>query len=104
VDVQKVGTNSRYGAHVVMGRDHCGDMFVPSGPLVINHYAGSWEYFSYKNDSRGLRREIWELKAAPGTIRNDDEIRPWIGGFVNHVGEHLAAYLLADVGYLAPLP
>jgi hypothetical protein len=104
VDVQKVGTNKQYGIHVVMGKKHCGDMFVSSGPLAINHYVGSWEYFSYRNDSRGLRRKGWEEKATAGKIRNDDEIRPWIGGFVDHFGKHLAKYLLADVGFLAPLP
>jgi hypothetical protein len=104
VNVQKVGAETRYGVHVVLKGNDCGSMFVPSGPLAIHHYVGSWEFFSYKNDSRGARRHGWEQKASVGKVRNDDEIRPWIGGFVNHVGEQLAKYLLADVGYLAPLP
>jgi hypothetical protein len=104
VDVQKVGKKTRYGVHLVMGHDHCGDLRVSSGPLAINHYVGRWEYFSYKNDSRGVRHHIWEKKSRVGNVRNDDEIRPWIGGFVNHVGKPLAKYLLADVGYIAPLP
>jgi hypothetical protein len=104
VDVQKVDTKTRYGVHVVMKGGQCGDMFLNSGPLAINHYVGSWEYFSYKNDSRGMRRDSWEMKSRAGKVRNDDEIRPWIQGFVHHVGEHLAKYLLADAGYLTPLP
>ena len=97
-------TNIRYGIHAVLGRDKCGPSRFRSGPLAIHHYVVPWEYYSYKKDSRGVRRrEDWETKSNVGEVRNDDEIRPWIGGFVNHVGEHLVKYLLADVGYLAPL-
>jgi hypothetical protein len=94
----------RFGIHAVMGRDKCGPSRFKAGPLAIHHYVGSWEYYSYKNDSRGVRLRVeWEMKSSAGRIQNDDEISPWIGGFVNHVGNHLAKYLLADVGYLAPL-
>jgi hypothetical protein len=78
-----------------LGRDKCGPSRFRSGPLAIHHYVGPWEYYSYKKDSRGVRRrEDWETKSNVGEVRNDDEIRPWIGGFVNHVGEHLVKYLL----------
>ena len=68
--------------------------------LRINHYLGSWEEYSFRDDARrgGERsRETWEFQAADqdGT---DDTIRPWLDGFVQTHGEDKAKQLLKDVG------
>jgi len=54
--------------------------------LRINHYLGSWESYSFRDDSRrgGERSwEQWEYKATTNSDGGtDDNIRPWLDGFV----------------------
>eukprot|EP00546_Thalassionema_frauenfeldii_P008816 CAMPEP_0178908532 /NCGR_PEP_ID=MMETSP0786-20121207/7974_1 /TAXON_ID=186022 /ORGANISM="Thalassionema frauenfeldii, Strain CCMP 1798" /LENGTH=529 /DNA_ID=CAMNT_0020580443 /DNA_START=15 /DNA_END=1604 /DNA_ORIENTATION=+ len=52
--------------------------------LRINHYVGSWEAFSYRNDARaaeGRGRQNW-LDKAKYSDQNDDNIREWVEGYV----------------------
>jgi hypothetical protein len=79
--------------------------------LRINHYLGSWESYSVRDDSRrGNERsyEQWEFKAFSNGEANDDVIRPWLEGFVQSEGEEEAQKLLEDAGlpddYEAPSP
>lgn len=69
--------------------------------LRINHYLGSWESYSFRDDSRrgGERsREQWEYKATTVGDNTDDNIRPWVSGLVKEEGEKTAADMLRDVG------
>jgi len=69
----------------------------------LNHYLGSWEYYSFRNDARkgGLRTyQAWQERS---TMTNKGEhshvIRPWLQGFVTLVGGvDVASYLLQDAG------
>jgi hypothetical protein len=84
----------------------------PRAFLRINHYIGSWSYYSFRqNDGRqGARKthRIWESESAVRGGTSGDEIRPWIQGFVTHFGEDKAESLLEGVGldptYKAPVP
>lgn len=70
--------------------------------LRINHYLGSWESYSFRdNDSRrgGERSwEQWEFKATTLEDTTDDVIRPWVSGLVKAHGEDVALKMLANVG------
>jgi hypothetical protein len=83
----------------------------PSAFLRINHYIGSWSYYSFReNDGRqGARKNHrkWARESAVRGGTSGDEIRPWIQGFVTHFGEDKAKSLLEGVGldpnYEAPI-
>jgi hypothetical protein len=67
----------------------------------LHHYLGSWEAYSFRDDSRrgGERsREQWEYKATSNAEQTDDVIRPWVQGFVATHGQEQARHLLADAG------
>jgi hypothetical protein len=68
--------------------------------LRINHYLGSWEAYSFRDDSRrGGERSVegWAFKAQDAE-ETDDNVRPWIGGFVQTHGEERAKNLLQGAG------
>ncbi|CAB9529743.1 expressed unknown protein [Seminavis robusta] len=68
--------------------------------LRINHYLGSWESFSFRDDSRrgGERsREAWEFQAGDQQ-ETDDNIRPWLDGLVQTEGYDKAKELLHGAG------
>jgi len=68
--------------------------------LRINHYLGSWEAYSFRDDSRrgGERSfEGWAFKAQDAE-ETDDNIRPWISGFVERHGDETAKRLLQGAG------
>jgi len=70
-------------------------------PLGIHHYLGSWEAFSFREDARKgtLRtREKWLERSILDKGGVDDEVRPWIAGFVANVGPAASKYLLQDAG------
>jgi hypothetical protein len=70
-------------------------------PLGIHHYLGSWESYSFRNDARrgSMRnRNTWEKKAVQQRGGPDDEVRPWMQGFVTMVGAPEAQRLLQDAG------
>jgi hypothetical protein len=69
--------------------------------LRINHYLGSWESYSFRDDARKgyeRSREQWEYKASINADTTDDNIRPWLKGFVDTHGVEKAQTLLANVG------
>jgi hypothetical protein len=70
-------------------------------PIGIHHYLGSWEQYSYRDDARdggdAHSYETWQRKGS-ALVSTDDEIRPWIGGFVNMVGNATALSLLEGAG------
>ena len=71
-----------------------------SSGLRINHYIGSWESYSFRDDSRrgGERSwEAWKFKSSDADD-TDDNIRPWLDGFVNAHGKEEAQELLKGAG------
>jgi hypothetical protein len=82
----------------------CAHAFPPrdSLPLVLHHYLGSWEAFSFRDDARrgGLRTvEKWRQRSALRYGDGNDDARQWIRGFVEYVGgEEAAKDLLHDAG------
>lgn len=70
--------------------------------FVINHYLGSFESYSFRDDARqgGLRTYgIWKKRANSTRGEFSDTIRPWLRGFVELVGgPNVASFLLQDAG------
>lgn len=69
--------------------------------LRINHYLGSWNSYSFRDDSRrGNERswEVWTYKATTLGENTDDNIRPWLSGLIQQEGADVAAEMLKDVG------
>jgi hypothetical protein len=74
--------------------------------LRINHYVGSWEAFSYRQDARaseGRDKSKWQTKADRAD-ETDDNIRPWLEGFMEQHGTSMAAEMLSEAGVFAPKP
>jgi hypothetical protein len=69
--------------------------------LRINHYLGSWESYSFRDDARrGFERsrDQWEYKSSTNADRDDDNIRPWLSGFVQTHGIVKAKEMLEAAG------
>jgi hypothetical protein len=76
--------------------------------LRLHHYMGSWEYFNYKaSDARAGASKARFAKAQHKRPRDvshaGDDLRPWLIGFVHHVGDDTARELFQDQGVLRPL-
>jgi hypothetical protein len=75
----------------------------PNAFIVLNHYVGSWESYTYRvNDSRQggtfKNRKEWEKTAYSKGGNRGNDIRPWITGFVQLFGEAKVKLLLGDSG------
>jgi hypothetical protein len=69
----------------------------------INHYLGSWESYSARDDARKntLRStEAWQFKTDQAKDETDDNIRDWMNGFVRAQGQTKARDLLKGAGCL----
>mmetsp|Transcript_2942 Transcript_2942/g.4531 ORF Transcript_2942/g.4531 Transcript_2942/m.4531 type:complete len:132 (+) Transcript_2942:67-462(+) len=68
--------------------------------LRVNHYLDSFEAYSYRNDARPEKkcRKCYDDKAREASVQPDDDIRPWLKGFVDSVGREKAEILLAGAG------
>jgi hypothetical protein len=69
--------------------------------LRINHYLGSWESYAFRNDARrgdGRSREHWEHKSQTTGDVTDDNVRPWLDGFVKRHGKEESKEWLQRVG------
>jgi len=70
-------------------------------PLGIHHYLGSFESYSFRDDTRkgGIKTyDVWKERSTLSAGGVDDFLRPWIAGFVELVGEEEAQLLLRDAG------
>jgi len=75
------------------------DLWIFNGQslLVVHHYGGTWEQWSHRDDTRGKRtREAYDRMQYDK--QTDDNIRPWLQGFVQEVGWWSARRLLREVG------
>lgn len=74
--------------------------------LRLHHYLGSWEYFNYRRgDSRWARNreryEVIQKNANAYESHASDDIRPWLIGFIRHIGDKdTAQELLKGQGIL----
>jgi hypothetical protein len=77
---------------------------VGSSPIIIHHYLGSWEWYSYRsNDSRRGQEKnalIWKYRSTLQGGGANDELRGWLKGFIHLMGEDVAGALLASAGIL----
>jgi len=67
-------------------------------PIAVNHYLGSWDRYSGRQDKR-RSRAVYDAKANQRRGK-DDGVRPWLRGFVAQIGLGVASKLLGDA-YLA---
>jgi hypothetical protein len=75
-------------------------------PVGIHHHLGSWEVYDHRQDARRgwiKTRDKWLDRASGQRGGSDDEIRPWIQGFVDLVGPETAVRLLAGAGELGEI-
>jgi hypothetical protein len=119
IDVSRLPENARSEARTQGGGtphrpfpNHCTHSWaVSSGlPIVIHHYLGSWEEFSFRDDVRKGGGKTFQLWRDLSRLRDggiNDDAREWISGFLEMVGETFAKELLRDVGlpvsYRAPI-
>jgi hypothetical protein len=72
-----------------------------------NHYLDSYEAYTYRNDARGKNhngcRDCYLKRGKGSDVAKDDDIRPWIKGFVAEVGKERARVLLAHAGNFSRL-
>ncbi|KAL7581139.1 hypothetical protein ACA910_005934 [Epithemia clementina (nom. ined.)] len=68
-------------------------------PIGVNHYLGSWERYSGRNDKR-RNREVYDTKASLQRGM-DDGARLWLKGFCNTVGKDVAIALLGKAYVMA---
>eukprot|EP00522_Entomoneis_paludosa_P015068 CAMPEP_0172462650 /NCGR_PEP_ID=MMETSP1065-20121228/44434_1 /TAXON_ID=265537 /ORGANISM="Amphiprora paludosa, Strain CCMP125" /LENGTH=168 /DNA_ID=CAMNT_0013218367 /DNA_START=68 /DNA_END=574 /DNA_ORIENTATION=+ len=73
--------------------------------LLANHYLGTWEQYSRAGDAREahsprMKRTFDRLQEQKrlGSTGVQDNIRPWLQGFVDSVGEEEAKRLLEGAG------
>jgi hypothetical protein len=77
--------------------------------IILSHYLGTWEQYSYKDDAR-LHSTQWSFMKDDKKYMHlsrkkqyeDDLHRLWLKGFVQNVGAVEAQRLLKDVGKLEP--
>lgn len=62
-------------------------------PLAVNHYIGSWERYSGRNDKR-RSKTVYDKKTDVAKRGRDDRTQTWLMGFVNSVGIDIAKILL----------
>lgn len=74
--------------------------------LQIQHYLGTLEQFTYRDDPRDHvhnRRATWFSRGRnPEPTKKDDDMEPWLIGFMENQGPKEAAALLKDVGKVPP--
>jgi hypothetical protein len=91
-------------------RKHCSQPYFKDNGAAslfrINHYVGSYEAFTYRMDARskaGRGVSTWEKKASVND-ETDDNIRPWLSGFVEYEGLEQAEEMLFMAGHFTPKP
>jgi hypothetical protein len=79
------------------------DKWIPHhmSPFVIYQYIGTWEQWSYREDSRNLRtKELYDTHAY--SFGADDGARFWLQEFVEEHSYDLASELLKGAGQVGP--
>jgi hypothetical protein len=74
---------------------------IKGSPFRINHYLGSWEAYSFREDSRKgaeRSREVWEFRAKNASEERSDHAVTWLKGFYGEVGVEKANTVLQGAG------
>jgi hypothetical protein len=74
---------------------------IKGSPFRINHYLGSWEAYSFREDSRKgaeRSREVWEFRAKNASEERSDQAVTWLKGFYDEVGVEKANIVLEGAG------
>lgn len=81
-------------------------MYPKKSGLMIHHYLGTFEQWTYRTDSRGdsHRWGRYAVMRSPQKIQESDTVNRWLEGFIESVGDAEASRLLQSVGELEPLP
>lgn len=75
-------------------------------PFVANHYLGSWEMYSYRDDARKGRdrtHQAWRIRSEKMMSEMEDvnshwQLASWLEGFVAQYGKRKVHTLLKDAG------
>lgn len=104
-DDLRTNAEKKNSAHAPL--EICGDP-IRMGPseskLIVSHYAGTWEQFSFREDAReGTIAESMIGQEAYHKLKRfrvyiDDLHREWLVGFSQSMGKNEALRLLKDVG------
>ena len=64
-------------------------------PITTNHYLGSWERYSARND----KRRSWDVYSQKANLTSgqDTWVKGWLEGFISNVGEEKAADLMGQM-------
>lgn len=113
IDIPKSQQQSSFFSHPVNPhrpfQDYCRDpkriRDLNHNTLVrIHHYVGTWETYSFRNDSRKgaeRSREAWEFRATHSGSSvggKCTDIVPWLEGFLKYYGHATAMQLLEGAG------
>ncbi|KAG7357844.1 hypothetical protein IV203_014431 [Nitzschia inconspicua] len=66
--------------------------------LILHHYIGSWEQWSFRSDPRQTRTKERYDKYKTLDVEHDDSITSWLDEFVQQVGIETAKVLLEGTG------
>lgn len=119
VDLSRVAESNKsllvHNSHLPV-KGHCKMLYfkpksIQALPIRLHHYLGSWESYSCREDARentAANRSVfahsyekWEAGALVHQGVPDDQVRPWIKGFVQMVGNEAAKTLLEGAGDLS---
>jgi hypothetical protein len=69
-------------------------------PFLIHHYMGSWEAYSYRDDSRRGKGRTYAnyLEKSQQGDEYENKMPQWLPAFVKSVGEERATALLSNAG------
>ena len=70
--------------------------------FVVHHYMGTWEQWTYRNDTRSKRNKRETYQKHAYDFGPDDSARFWLQPFVEKQGCALAQALLSGAGKLEP--
>ncbi len=109
MDVSRIGVSypNVTGVHRLIHR-FCPHPFgkIKDSALILNHYTGSWERYFYRDDARLGTNTERSLACFQRTEESatmfDDEIQPWLKGFVEAQGLVKAKELLREAGHFPP--
>jgi len=73
-----------------------------TAPFIVNHYSGSWEQFSFRDDPRAETKSVGKFDEYKEmhTSHQDHNAFGWLPDFVNLVGIRKANILLRGAGQL----
>jgi hypothetical protein len=75
-----------------------------NAPLIIHHYLGSWDWYSYRRNDARIGHEktatAWQQRSALRDGGMNDELCGWLYGFIEWIGMNNARMLLRGAGQL----